>query len=228
MTKRAMRKFSAHPMAITLTLGSLLFGAVSLSYAFAPVGNPLNASQEPCAFSVQLKKSVEVRRQYLVNLDQITGASRLAVSDVENMYANITPASYVAGSDEFSQPDVISNFGAKKVASAVGMDSFSADCLACHDGVAASAVGVTLKNDPNKRGGTLSSFESDHPIGMDYNSYVAARRGGYKPIMAGTTKMLFVNGRVGCLSCHDPLNDEKGHLVMSDRNSALCTTCHNK
>jgi len=44
----------------------------------------------------------------------------------------------------------------------------------------------------------------------------------------GNTKMIFVNGKIGCLTCHNPLNAEKGHLVMSDRNSALCTTCHNK
>jgi predicted CXXCH cytochrome family protein len=61
---------------------------------------------------------------------------------------------------------------------------------------------------------------------MSYNNYVAADR-GFKPVgMNGA--MIFADGKVGCLTCHNPLNPEKGHLVMSDRNSALCLTCHNK
>jgi predicted CXXCH cytochrome family protein len=63
---------------------------------------------------------------------------------------------------------------------------------------------------------------------MDYQSYVAFGRGKFKHISTFNSKMKFVNGKVGCLTCHDPLNPERGHLVMSDVRSALCLTCHNK
>ena len=111
-----------------------------------------------------------------------------------------------------------------------GIDTFSADCLSCHDGVKAQSITTNIKNNPNKmsslRGGNYQMVSMDHPIGMDYNLYAAASR-DYKPISAINNKMVFVNGKVGCLTCHDPLNPEKSHLVMSDRNSALCLPCHN-
>jgi len=115
-------------------------------------------------------------------------------------------------------------------ANKTGIDTFSADCLSCHDGVKAQSITTNIKNNPNKmsslRGGNYQMVSMDHPIGMDYNLYAAASR-DYKPISAINNKMVFVNGKVGCLTCHDPLNPEKSHLVMSDRNSALCLTCHN-
>jgi predicted CXXCH cytochrome family protein len=57
--------------------------------------------------------------------------------------------------------------------------------------------------------------------------YAAASK-DYKSQLGANNKMVFVNGKVGCLTCHNPLNPEKGHLVMSDQKSALCLTCHNK
>ncbi|HYS43305.1 MAG TPA: cytochrome c3 family protein, partial [Geobacteraceae bacterium] len=62
---------------------------------------------------------------------------------------------------------------------------------------------------------------------MDYASYASFGR-GYKQASMLNPKMLLVNGKVGCLTCHNPLNPDKSHLVMSDYRSALCLTCHDK
>ena len=145
------------------------------------------------------------------------------------MYGNVKKASYSTG-EETDDGDGGSGFfgvASKRADKVVGIDSMSADCISCHDGVGASAIGVELRNRPYDRRSMVNSFNSDHPIGMNYASYADAGR-GYKAVLPGSNKMIFVNGRVGCLTCHDPLNPEKGHLVMSDRNSALCNTCHNK
>jgi predicted CXXCH cytochrome family protein len=121
--------------------------------------------------------------------------------------------------------------GTVSASNSTGIDAFSADCLGCHDGVVALNVRTVLKNNPQDRyhllGGDHQMIGMDHPIGMDYNRYVAVGK-GYKPLSGVSNKMVFLNGKVGCLTCHDPLNPEKGHLVMSDRKSALCYTCHEK
>jgi predicted CXXCH cytochrome family protein len=113
----------------------------------------------------------------------------------------------------------------------IGIDTLSADCLGCHDGVGALSVTTVFKNNPFKRSGLpnsdLKMIGMDHPIGMDYGRYAAASE-DYKPLFGISNKMVFVNGKVGCHTCHDPLIPEKGHLVMSDRDSALCLACHNK
>jgi predicted CXXCH cytochrome family protein len=111
-------------------------------------------------------------------------------------------------------------------ANGVEIDQFSRDCIVCHDGAGATSVGVDLRNNPESRHSRVNSITSDHPIGMKYNNYVALDR-GYKALPMDTN-MVFVNGAVGCLTCHDPLNLEKGHLVKSDQKSQLCLSCHNK
>ncbi|QXE89796.1 cytochrome c3 family protein [Geomonas subterranea] len=107
------------------------------------------------------------------------------------------------------------------------LDPLSKECIGCHDGAAGPDVRVDLRNNPTGRGSHVHSFDGEHPIGMIYQSYVDTKP-GYKPISVQERNMIMVNGAVGCLTCHDPLNPAKGHLIKSDKNSALCLTCHDK
>jgi len=222
MLAKDKMKTMSHHIGAMLIAGVVVLGGADAVSAFATAGSP---SSETCEFSLQLQSSVSVRQQYLVKLDAILGDT--ADSAVEDMYGNIRQASYNAEADDSEEKIDFWGFASIKKASAVELDSFSADCVGCHDGVGASSIGLDLRNRPHDRTSRVTSFKSDHPIGMNYESYVGANR-GYKPIMPHSNKMLFVNGKVGCLTCHNPLNPEKGHLVMSDRNSALCKTCHDK
>jgi len=198
--------------------------AIALFSAFSPVHDAtafqaLGASQgtgETCAFSTQMQKPAFRMRymQKVANYKDGVTVPRLAT--VEEMYSNVQEVSL------FSEES-----GAEVLTNAVGVDALSLDCLGCHDGSGASDITINLKNDPYKRlRAGQSKPAKDHPIGMDYGSYVA-RGDDYKPIF-GRSNMVLVNGKVGCLTCHDPLNSEKGHLVMSDRNSGLCLSCHGK
>jgi len=36
------------------------------------------------------------------------------------------------------------------------------------------------------------------------------------------------DGKVGCLSCHNPYGDKKYSLVMENKRSGLCLACHRK
>ena len=104
-------------------------------------------------------------------------------------------------------------------------DSFSKDCLSCHDGVVASDRTINFKNSPGRKSQLHGRGGSEHPIGMNYAAYAARDPKNYKPVAFGS-KMVFVDGKVGCITCHDMLNREKGHLAKSDYRSALCLTCH--
>lgn len=201
-------------------VGVACLGFSQMAGAFA---TPSTATSEgSCVFSQQLQDSVSVRRQYLVKLDSALNRSAVAGNTVEDMYGQIVPASYNGG----TTGSLSASFGVSKtVSNRLDVDPLSADCMGCHDGASASAIGIVLRDQPTRHG-QVDSFTSDHPIGMTYSSY-AAFSGSYKEL-SNPGKMVFVNGRVGCLTCHDPLNQEKGHLVMSDSKSALCLTCHNK
>jgi len=220
---------ASHPTLIMCLLATLVMGLTQMAGAYSSPNSPTSASGQLCAFSVQLQNSVSVRRQYLVKIDQVLGRSTDGTSSVEQMYGNVQQAAYSPEDDGGSDgPDRNGSFAfriARRTNKVLNLDDFSIDCISCHDGVAASAIGVTLRNDAVNRRSQVNSFSSDHPIGMHYSNYVAVDR-GFKPVLG--TKMIFAGGKVGCLTCHDPMNPEKGHLVMSDRESALCHTCHNK
>ena len=179
----------------------------------------------PCTFSEQLQTSVPVRQRYLVKLSSVVRGTVPSVGAIEEMYSNIKSASYNAAAAE-EDVDLLGFRKSVKLEEAE-LDSFSMDCLNCHDGAGAVSVAVDWRNNPARLRTLKKPQGTDHPIGMDYESYVSNGR-DYRSVSGLGTKMIFVNGRVGCLTCHDPMNPEKGHLVMSDQKSALCLTCHSR
>lgn len=211
---RKIMKASTTRVAVSSLMMALAAGVPQSAFS-GSFGTAIMKSQRPCEYSLQLQTSVEQRRRYLVNLSRAASGTLASNSAVEEMYDNIELAS--ASSE-------LLGFETKQIMQKIGADSFSTECISCHDGVSSITIGVNLKNDPLHTGIRRSSG-TDHPIGMDYQSYVGANPGKYKPVF-GRGNMIFVDGKVGCLTCHDMLNPERKHLVMSDRQSALCLTCH--
>lgn len=103
-------------------------------------------------------------------------------------------------------------------------------CLGCHDGsVAMSTIGSSHAMLAGVREGFSMSegfAYRDHPIGVPY----VAERKTYRPENVVSKSIRLPDGRIECISCHDP-HGESGvqkMLVMSNRRSALCLTCHIK
>jgi predicted CXXCH cytochrome family protein len=62
-----------------------------------------------------------------------------------------------------------------------------------------------------------------HPVEV---SYPLSDR-GYTATQELPSSMLMTEGRVTCVTCHR-LDSENHELVVSNRRSALCLTCHRK
>ena len=193
--------------AISLAFGAALAGAAQMAGAACIIAPGSMRSTESCLFAKQLHDSASIRVQYTNKLIEVISGAVAPVNVKSGRIGQIT--------------------GTQKI------DALSADCLDCHDGVSALQVTAVVKNSPFNGaswappGRNQMMNGMDHPIGMDYKRYVTASR-EYKPLSGSSSeKMVFVDGKVGCLTCHDPLNAEKGHLVFSDSHSALCLTCHN-
>ncbi len=80
------------------------------------------------------------------------------------------------------------------------------NCLGCHDGSVAKEIG-----------------SHGHPVNA---FYLTGPRKGLNRIT--DKKIVLVEGRITCLSCHDPYGTGKGKLVKSNAGSRLCLTCHRK
>lgn len=113
----------------------------------------------------------------------------------------------------------------------IDLDGASLLCLSCHDGVIATdvytashATGLARQLGSSQLGiGGLTG----HPIGIAYP--IADPR--YNPpgsLSATDGRIPLPDGRVQCISCHDPHNTGRhpGMLVRSNRGSGLCLSCH--
>jgi len=180
-------------------------------------GDPFTDAGKKCQFSAQIQVS-PFREQYIAKLDAVTGTM---------------PAADSSGAG-VQQSDSLEAFGftfdksnSRHIQVDANIDPLSMDCLPCHDGSAATEISFNYRNSPGRAIQLRPIDCKDHPNGMDYSSYEALGKGQFKYISPLNSNIKLVNGRVGCLTCHNPLNPEKGHLVMSDFRSALCQTCHN-
>ncbi|GJM26600.1 MAG: hypothetical protein DHS20C16_30150 [Phycisphaerae bacterium] len=105
-------------------------------------------------------------------------------------------------------------------------------CLGCHDGTVASS---TIGSAHAMLAGVREGFSvpegyawRDHPIGVPY----PRNNRDYRPesFVTAEGKVRLPEGRMECISCHDPHNSAgiDKMLVKSNRRSALCLTCHVK
>ena len=169
----------------------------------------------------------------------IAGATQMAEADFTIQSAALQSTGPCLFVEHLQESEPARNQYIKKLIAAIretvsannlGIDTLSADCLSCHDGAVALSVTAILRYVPLAGSRTLVSDQQmhgmNHPIGMNYNKYATVNK-EFKPLFSISDKMVFVNGKVGCLTCHDPQNPEKGHLVMSSGHSTLCVTCHN-
>ena len=175
---------------------------------------------EMCTFSTQLQDST-LRAQYIAKVASETGNMVAYNTISDNSVVSDASDDGSASSFFFGKSGTATNQGSS------ALDSFSKDCLGCHDGFQASDRKINYKNTPGQKS-HWSGGTSEHPIGMNYASYASMDPKSYKPVATFGSKMMFVNGRVGCTTCHDPLNPEKSHTAKSDYRSALCLTCHTK
>lgn len=106
------------------------------------------------------------------------------------------------------------------------IDSFSYDCVLCHDGMNAKYHDIRFRSG-QRESISLKTVLASHPIGMSYGA-MAYENTKLRPQHGLDPAITLVDGRVGCLSCHNLLNPEKYHLTMSNDNSELCMQCHTK
>jgi predicted CXXCH cytochrome family protein len=135
------------------------------------------------------------------------------------------------------------NFWKEGAATIGNPDGSSKLCLSCHDGTVALAnfntytTGVTTMANVN---GGVSNLATDlsttHPISFTYDANLLTKdhkiwdpTATPSGVHSGTISQdMLENGKVQCVSCHDPHNGAgvTHLLIKSNVGSALCFTCH--
>jgi cytochrome c553 len=165
---------------------------------------------------------------------------KLAVSPGPNKTESILPALELSGerpSLNGANSFPSSNFYGLK------SDDPSMMCLACHDGIIAKSVGISIRDSFTARHNQGGS----HPIGVDYYESKMNRQGaGLKdprntfpgnPKNVRVSDVLWKSRIVTCTSCHDPhgLNSvdvppgtTNYHLYGPQKRSLICAGCHDQ
>ncbi|MBN1223281.1 MAG: hypothetical protein JXB23_08515 [Candidatus Aminicenantes bacterium] len=104
------------------------------------------------------------------------------------------------------------------------VDDNSRECLSCHDGTLSIESGTQVRdvNWEHSRGIGLS-----HPISVDYAEAYFRKPLTFHPPQALDSRIILINGNIGCATCHDHYSERKGKLVMDNFRSRLCLSCHN-
>lgn len=147
----------------------------------------------------------------------------------EYLQEPVPRARFLALQNEMYQASQARSSGdSRYLASASGRveaDEVTKSCLGCHD-----EMGSMVKNSSAYPKGLhnegMVKMASSHSIGMDYEGKTLFRS-DLKSSAVFPQNMMLVNGKLGCVTCHDPLNPEGNHLATSNSRSGICFVCHN-
>ena len=102
-----------------------------------------------------------------------------------------------------------------QLASADRARATARQCLACHDGTVAPAVGEAALGGPH----------GSHPVDLGYDA-AAARNRRLHPRFDLSRALALPGGNVACVTCHDGASREPHHTALPMARSAMCLGCH--
>ena len=194
------------------SIGTTINSTDNLSSHFTSTRTATSSEPGKCLYTTQLAADPALEAAFTTKIRAIKGG---AIEESDELIYDTDIDAGGASSRSFSEPPK-------------SLDSLSNDCLSCHDGVMAQNFNVRIKNNPGGRVMSLEDIIGGHPVGMEYDKYVSVGGKDYRSDVTFSREMVFAEGKVGCLTCHNPLNKDKGHLVMNNSRSELCFACHNK
>jgi len=103
------------------------------------------------------------------------------------------------------------------------VDDHSRECLSCHDGTISNTAHTQIRSLDWKHNKNIGM---SHPISVDYQQVYMEKPREYKPPESLDSRIVLINGKIGCETCHNHYSKHKKHLVMDNFRSRLCLSCH--
>lgn len=119
--------------------------------------------------------------------------------------------------DAYARPDLLKRRG-------VIFDKVSLECLGCHDGNGGRLAEHGQFDPTDVKSLNMAKVAAKHPIGVDYAA-LSLTRDSLRKVSELPPTMTLVDGRISCITCHDPLNPKAHNLAVSE--ATLCFSCHN-
>ncbi len=101
-----------------------------------------------------------------------------------------------------------------------GIDTLSLQCMGCHNRQS-DASGIRVGSNGIVRHNTGGA---NHPIGIAYP--MGSRSNEFRTRNSLPKAIWLPDGKLSCVSCHQPYKKEHGQLAMPNDRSSLCLQCH--
>lgn len=188
---------------------TMLFAALSVSFA------------NECELARQLRDPLvradyeNIVAAYQNNMDTMETPDTPNTMDPGGMFELIIKASYKYDTTD-SQLNKDVNF----------IDPISMECFTCHDGNTAKDANTKIRSLGNRDSHGIQTITGSHPIGMSYVKFANNRE--YTHWQTLPKNMVLMDGKVGCITCHDMLSKNRLYLPTDMGGSGLCFNCHIK
>lgn len=103
------------------------------------------------------------------------------------------------------------------------LDRMTIGCLECHGKTLIIEDDNTGK-DVLERG--FHGVLGKHAIGLNYHEIVLSRPSSFNKPDPKRNNIIFVGGKLGCVSCHNPFSTLPFHLNVLEEGQFLCKECH--
>ncbi len=159
----------------------------------------------------------------MINGEVLTDYSLCRSCHVPNKATAVEPLWYREGS--------IARFELNKKLSAPDshihpLDPGSRNCLSCHDGSMARTF--PHRGDPKDAQVNLTAPEVPAPANYNMHLFNFPASGAEISRPSESSALILTSeNEVGCITCHDPHNNEQGNFLrVSDEGSTICLECH--
>lgn len=135
-------------------------------------------------------------------------------------HANSAAASKMVHARSYGLAHLKAENGLKLGPIANGFDRETKACVSCHDGALSPEIGFHAMK------GEGMGDRDDHPMGIPLAQTSRNRESDFRIARVTSPRIRLVEGVIGCGSCHSVYSHEPAQLVMSNRGSQLCLSCH--
>jgi len=105
------------------------------------------------------------------------------------------------------------------------IDKQTKQCLSCHDDMISAGKDADGRSIIEKN---YHETTGKHAIGLNYFDFVINYPQTFLYPDPARHNIIFVGGKLGCLSCHNPFSPLPFHLNALESDGSLCNECHRR
>lgn len=167
--------------------------------------SPAASKKGECEYFAEFRENPKIRKSFLAHFNYAKSLPLMLYGD------------YKRQNDHLYKPYVVKG-------KTFELDKMTINCLECHY----EMLTIERKGGVDILDKNFHSTLGKHAIGLNYHELVLQDPKTYHKPDPDKTNIVFVGGKLGCVSCHSPFSTLPFHLNALEKDNALCKECHSR